>query len=614
MRLIVGLLLVSAGLTVASTVTAAEKSELSTGKNYCTSRESWKLNPTIRGDFRKDFDIFMAHKMKPVRGFASGLALRRFGQTVESKYLGEYWISRSLYEAKLMHIALNGFASIASQPITENSIEAQFAALGCINQILSQNPAMEFPKNVEAHLTEYQGFVSKKSGTQEVLWEASGQVIRNLIARDDITRKTLDPYIQLLHGSGAHEALARGLRATRFHDHSTTIREMESFLNAGTIPDSLKRYQDVAHVTMARALYSVGQFEKSSAQLKLVRKSANDLADSLSELSWAFLMAEKYSDAIGASIALQAGGLRHTFAPEAPMVMAMALNEICQYPESIRAVGFFRKQYEKPYRWLAAWNSQANTDQNNLYPLAVAYVKKLKIPVPDRIASEWVKSPLFISSQGEINLLFEEKGNSSGLTKSGSQEQTAIGLELLKMVSVIRPQLQIEKMKLKPGQVLPNRTTESLAQLKLEMTHFKRMQSAAPLWRKILTNQQKKAPVLEKALLASVNADLKRRTVQMLQQLEEIAENNQLVEVEIFNGASQDIIWQNAHPDYKKVAMKIKEENQRSSNEKTWNWGASFTSLDEDSEIWEDELGSFQANLFDNCSSKDRYLALRKVR
>lgn len=28
-------------------------------------------------------------------------------------------------------------------------------------------------------------------------------------------------------------------------------------------------------------------------------------------------------------------------------------------------------------------------------------------------------------------------------------------------------------------------------------------------------------------------------------------------------------------------------------------------------EVWDDELGSFKADLFDNCSSKDRYMTVK---
>jgi hypothetical protein len=100
-------------------------------------------------------------------------------------------------------------------------------------------------------------------------------------------------------------------------------------------------------------------------------------------------------------------------------------------------------------------------------------------------------------------------------------------------------------------------------------------------------------------------------------QLQEIAENNQLIEIEIFQGASQDIIWQNAHPEYKKVAQDLNEDQKKEESAKVWDWGrapAQSEDGEERVEIWEDELGSFKANLFDNCSNKDKYLALKRRR
>ena len=59
------------------------------------------------------------------------------------------------------------------------------------------------------------------------------------------------------------------------------------------------------------------------------------------------------------------------------------------------------------------------------------------------------------------------------------------------------------------------------------------------------------------------------------------------------------------------IARGFKAEGQKSGEEKTWDWGRAKSDNDENSEIWEDELGSFKANLYDNCSSKERFLALR---
>jgi hypothetical protein len=88
-----------------------------------------------------------------------------------------------------------------------------------------------------------------------------------------------------------------------------------------------------------------------------------------------------------------------------------------------------------------------------------------------------------------------------------------------------------------------------------------------------------------------------------------------LVEVEIYNGASEDIIWQNAHPDFKKVAKEMSDDStNRAPASKVWDWGKASNITEEGAEIWEDELGSFKANMADNCTSKDKYLAIRSQR
>jgi hypothetical protein len=97
----------------------------------------------------------------------------------------------------------------------------------------------------------------------------------------------------------------------------------------------------------------------------------------------------------------------------------------------------------------------------------------------------------------------------------------------------------------------------------------------------------------------------------MMNQIEDVAENDELIEVEIFNGASEDIIWQNAHPEYKDEAKQFQADRDKNRAEGL-NWGRMPASMEGDGEVWEDELGSFKADLYDNCSSRDKYLALHK--
>jgi hypothetical protein len=318
-------------------------------------------------------------------------------------------------------------------------------------------------------------------------------------------------------------------------------------------------------------------------------------------------------EAIGTAINLTKGGMRRTFAPESPMIMAIAMNELCQYPESIRAINAFRSTYEKPYQWLNGWsNGGDKKSRAPIYPLAVGYLKH-QSDVPERVASEWVRSSVFLSHQDEINLLFNEKTASSGLGRAAVKEQMQLGQEILKLAQEIQSDVKDARAEAGPDGQLPDLLHKKLVLLKNQLTHYKRLRRAAPTWLRIKSHHEKRSPVINHGLVVKIEADLQNRTVRMLRQLEDIAENNQLIEVEIYNGASQDIIWQNAHPDYKDIAERIKKDTQRANAGKVWDWGRSSVSMGDDDkgEIWEDELGSFRADVTDNCSSKEKYLALK---
>lgn len=84
----------------------------------------------------------------------------------------------------------------------------------------------------------------------------------------------------------------------------------------------------------------------------------------------------------------------------------MAFNEVCLYPDSLKTVQKFSKFYEKSYTWLKNFKP-ASDKKTDLYEKAVGFLKNSN-DVPTKIASEWIKSPLFISRQIEINSLVHQ--------------------------------------------------------------------------------------------------------------------------------------------------------------------------------------------------------------
>lgn len=593
----------------------AEAAERKTAfSNACHGGESWSLGGEIREDFTRQFADFISGSQAPVRAFSNALAMRRLAQDEESKAFAEYWISRALYQAGLLHIAQVGFTAVATREVREETYAAQLASIQCLLAMQERYPSLTFPMQAYQRVPELASY-AKGTRNQSVIWQTSLNRIMSLVADERLQLPETEKYFALLSGSGAYEMLAHGFVAAKKNEYGGVIREMDRFLNPQTtIPEALRRYTDTAHVTMARALYSRGEFEGALHHFKQVSKKSNELANSLSELSWAYLMADRYAEAIGTAMNLQAGGLRNTYAPEAPMVMAMALNELCQYPESVRAANIFKKHYEEPYRWLSKLKDGkvAGVSQGNLYPLAVQFLKKKNV-APVRVASEWVRSPLFISSQEHLNLIFDEQEAAAKVGRTGAQEQRKLAMNIVRQLLELKPKVKAARAKLKADDPLPEVLAAELRKLKSELTAFRRMQQAAPYWRTVLAKHQRVVPGVKDRLVARINADLANRSDRMLLQLDEIAENVQLIEIEIYNGASQDIIWQNAHPDYRQLVQQMKEESKKASAGKVWDWGRAPATAEETTEIWEDELGSFKADLYDNCSSRDKYLALKSL-
>ena len=597
-----------------STLGAAQAAVFATSRT-CTPGEGWSLDAPISDEFRSEFKSFLSDQKVPakaLRGLAEAIALRKVAQTSTEKWFAEYWMSRALYSLGLPHVAYIGFVALASRTPDAESTPIHAAAVDCLLHIHWQHPSIAIPSQAFSDLkAELEDTVAEKarSRVRLVAWDASVAAIQVLLSDDRVQAKQVQPFLTYLRDAGPYEKLGQALWTSKKNEHFKTIDALKSYFSE-KIPDSLVRYADTAHLLLARAEYSAGQFDLSADELKLVSRRSNNLADSLSELAWADLLEEKYPEAIGTAMNLEAGGLRHTFVPEAPMVSAMAMNELCQYPDAVREITIFRRNYEKSFAWLKNWIAVDSDHSDTLYQQALNFIRK-KGEIPDRVGGEWIRSPLFIASQEEINTLFDERDGIPKVGPVAGASLRTMALEILVHARELKPQLKIAKMKLKQGDQLPGKIRDSLELLRKQVVHWRRLQFAAPVWVAVSRHFQQTIVPTQQQLIARVNADIKSRNLKMLTQLEEIAENIQLIEVEIYNGASQDIIWQNAHPDYKDAAKKFKDEREGLARSKVLDWGRALASSDENSEIWEDELGSFKANLFDNCSSKDRFLAIR---
>lgn len=568
-------------------------------QHACQPAESWRFPERSSGALvpeveSVEFRRTLTGATPPVQGFARALAFRRKSWDAEARAFGEYWMARALFASGLYRASRDAFESLGARatPVV------QTAALECLLVLQQRFPSFALPEIGSAELEKLLGR-SPSDSEMSVVWKYAGAMVRQLLAENK-SDGALKPYLTALVGAGDEEHLAQGLFAVRKSRHMDAV----TLLSKAVDRPNASRYKAQIRLLLARSYYALKQFDRAAHELKKIDKSSNELAQALSEMGWSALREGKKGEAIGVAVSLSAGVMRRTFAPESAMVMAMALNELCQYPESLRAISLFQRSYDKSYQWLA----HRPKSGSELYPMAVQYLRS-KSGVPDKIGGEWLRSPVFISHQEELNLMESESKSAEKARQTGSSEQHKKAAELKAKAAELVARVRGER---KSGKGLSRKLLQDVQGYRESLATHQDLRSAAEPWRQIVETQKKRSADRRKALVSAIEADLRMRTERMRTQLEEIHENNQLIEVEIFSGATRDIVWQNAHPDYQEFAKRLSEREKNADSGKVWNWGTAPIGSDRWSEIWEDEIGSFKSSLFDNCASKEKYLAIQK--
>ncbi len=565
-----------------------------------------------------------------IRGFAEALALRRFSNRTEDQVFSDYWISKILYSSGLVHLAERGFSTLILRPVNRVTSPYQIAALGCLVSIHHHYPSIPLGTEVIPILSRLHEMDQNRTTHSKLILSQAAFEIQ--LSSGTRAKNDLIQIQSILKDSRILEPLTRALQSIQSKESQATLKSFDDFFNQinyfQTSPHSVadredlelvKPHLDAIHLLAARTAFELGQFSVAVQHYQAIGTRSNARVQALIELSWTYLAQEKYSDAIGTTVSLQLGPMRHTFAPEAPMIMAIALNEMCRFPESMGAIQAFKNHYRESYFWLKQHASSPRLASDEIYRQVFSFAKKLPASkIPSQLGSEWIGSAHFIHHQEILNLMIQEKQQRNKISEIGSHEQRENTRKILTEAKTLHRLLDELILKSKNHEITPaaGRSTlkSSFKTLKEDLIHLKRMRFASRIWRKLVKQDEIRASEIRRTIIQKIADEVLLANQRMLRKLDEIAENNELIEVEILNGASDDLIWQNAHPHFQETIEKIKSQTRMIESGKVWNWGsthlASEGSREASSEIWEDEIGSLSADLGDQCENRDKYLQI----
>jgi len=552
----------------------------------CLTTEHWSLpGKSSPPSWIREFHEFTAKRAQSIQAFANAIQLKRISSVMGNSALeedfSEYWVARVLYELKLMPLAHQAFMSVFENTSNRDLKKASYS---CLSRIQMVTPDFKAPD---------------LSSVANLGWtEADSDVLLvQLLGKNSALAAKLAP---------GHKGFLNGVNQLRNHKFTESIQGFNSYFQyLLTHPGSfIARYQDQAHLLAGRALYSMARFKEAADEFQKVRKTSNEQIEALSNLAWAYLLQEKYDDAIGVALQLRSGALKSTFAPEPIMVSAMALNELCIYPESIRMVQAFVKDYLASFKWL-----QKNANRTDGYDLTLKAIKNVQV-APSKLVTEWIRRPEFLTRQTEINDMISHPQKIAQTESQAYQEQVRLTQDWVARATAFIKEVKIANLKLKANQTLAPEFADRYATLKRDNRKLSQFYRASKVWKSLARSYERRLPSMRADLVKQVNADFSKKNQKLLSILRNVRDNSDLIEVEIYNGASQDIIWKNAHPDFEAKKDDLMDDKSGPDHSETWSWGRVLASDIENSEVWEDELGALKADVQSQCNAKEKFLKI----
>jgi len=510
----------------------------------------------------------------------------------------ELRLSAALDRSGLIRAAHSGYRVVLGSNEATPSDRAR--ALACMNRIEKADPALSRLEDSSILRGVATREFPARSEAGEFLFRQFTLALREAPRRADELASLLE---SALPGS-LEAALARSFLLAREKKPLEALRMLTPLLASDRWPASLERHRNAGRVLAARSAFAIGQPLEAARLLRTVDKSANLAPAALEELSWALLEGERPGEAIGTALQLERGLLARTFAPEAPMVLAMSLNELCQFPSALAAISRFKRRWQTVHQWFEDDRRRPAA----LLPRTRRILKKEKeTGIPAMVAWELIQAPQYLAQESFIATLTSESRLFEALASGIRSEKLRLAQKIVESSRDLTTRIVRE------GAPLSGATEADLRRLRQELLQYRALRRASGPARRMAANFSASRPGLRRQAEAGIEADLRRRARRMALRLDEVIENLGLVEIEILDGASRDLVWQNAHPE---LARKAQEQVRARGREKSWDWGSAFTLMDsrdgaESEEIWEDELGSHEVLITDRCALRERQVALQ---
>ncbi len=281
----------------------------------------------------------------------------------------KYELAKSLYRLEFYQGALNLFAQIAEEGVEHPYYEATLSWLILLSRKLPGEPGklerlgkyeQFFPNKVPEKFRDEFAFLLGKYFYQQ--------------ADLDRTIKFLD-YVSPRSDFYAEAKYHQGITYVRKYEAKPAVNSFKSILSWLSERDvegdpKLKRLQQLTLLGMARAFYSVGQYDKSVKYYSFIGQSSEYWLDSLFEESWAYFQIDRFNKSLGNLHTLNSPFFDDEYFPESIILQAVAFFTNCRYDRVRLSIEEFDEVYPDLKKELQAYLDQYQ-DPAELYDFLV---------------------------------------------------------------------------------------------------------------------------------------------------------------------------------------------------------------------------------------------------
>jgi tetratricopeptide (TPR) repeat protein len=583
----------------------------------CTDSEQWKVGKA--GGVYQVLEDALERKKTPLYYLSQALYILKTTSDPLENLTSKYLIARSLFNMKFYKASESAFLGIIESLEPKKNYPFAAASLQCLNRIYTIMPSLIVRESVRQIVLGDLGSLVQNKPASRVYLEFLFRLFLTELSQNRPSPAILER-IMALFGGSVYEKPAIALWNSAFpsaHSDQMIRDTLTSFFEQHNhVVDPFDKLTDVLILLWARSCYALGHYEEAFKIFRKLTHESSQYTEAIVGESWSALKTKQFGHAVGIGLGVQAVWLKKAFLPETHLVAAIALHQICRYPEALKLVQQLVHRYDRVWKYLQT----ERPPLNDLYPTVTTLLKdpmgEFAKRVPLEIAAMWIYSPTFLKVQQSINNMLEDELSFRTAAKNYADEKTQWAQSLSDNAFAINKQLvansaaMAEQKDPKKRAVILEQSKKLIREFRAEAKLFKEFYNVKPQLVAIYKKYAKEKHLLISLWTSELNIFFDFQVRLTMEKMRYVLLNLQALTAEIYDEASKDLIWQNAHPEAHAALLKKKsdEVSKASSSFDTLNWGSSPWDINDTREVWEDESDSLIANLTNNCSNVKKFI------